>query len=139
MSDLPDNIKRFDVLKVEYAKEKLCECYTPKYEIDYQNRLVYCRDCGAIIDSFEALFNLCMHYDRVSDQVKNLLEQRKEIVNWKPWLLVFRSLESQYRSKEMLPCCPECGKPFYFEQISSWTNRKMEEKRRERERKEIEK
>lgn len=138
MSDLPDNIKRFDILKIEYGKKKLCQCFDPHYEIDMQNRLVYCIDCNAIIDPFEVLCSLARHYSRIENQVNGLLEQRRKIVNYKPWLLVFRDLESRYRSKEMLPCCPECGKPFYFEQINTWTSRKMEELRRERERKDVE-
>lgn len=133
MNDLPENIKRFDVLKVEYAKKKLCECYTARYEIDYQNRLVYCQDCGAIVDPFEALRKLADYYNNFAEQSEYLLNQRKQIINWKPWLLVFRDLESQYRSKEMLPCCPECGKPFYFERIKRWYNRKLFEKQIQRE------
>jgi hypothetical protein len=127
---LPDNIKRIDVLKLEKAKQKSCQCHTYQYSIDNENKLVYCRECGAIVDPFTALWNLTWHYECLGDQVENLLNQRKEIVNWKPWLLVFRELESRYRSKEMLPCCPECRKAFYFEKINMWTNRKLEELRR---------
>jgi hypothetical protein len=140
MSDLPDNIKRFDILKVEYAKKKLCECYgTPHYTIDSVNRLIYCDKCGGIVDSFEALKKIANNYAEFAEQSEYLLKQRKEIVNWKPWLIVFRDLESRYRSKEMLPCCPECRKPFYFEKIKAWYNRKLHEKQVERERKGIEK
>jgi hypothetical protein len=133
MSELPDNIKRIDVLRLERAKQKPCDCRTYRYEIDNANKLVYCRDCGAIIDPFTALWNLAWHYEHLGDQVQSLLEQRKQIANWKPWLLVFRELESRYRSKEMLPCCPECHKPFYFERINTWTNRRMEELRNKKE------
>lgn len=133
MSELPDNVKRFDILKIEYGKKKLCQCLDPHYEIDIQNRLVSCTDCNAIIDPFEVLCSLSRNYARIESQANGLLEQRKQIVNYKPWLLVFRNLESQYRSKEMLPCCPECKKPFFFEHINMWVNRKMEVLRRERE------
>ena len=133
MSDLPDNVKRFDILKVEYARKKLCQCREPHYEMDYQNRLVYCTDCGAIVEPFDVLHNLAARYDRISNQVEGLLKQRKEIVNWKPWLLTFRRLESEYRSGKMLPCCPECHKPFFFEHINVWVDRKMEELRRSKE------
>lgn len=138
MSELPDNIKRIDVLRLERAKQKPCDCHTYRYSIDNENKLVYCQDCGGIVDPFEALRKIA---DRKEDFVKQseyLLKQRKEIVNWKPWLIVFRDLESQYRGGKMLPCCPECGKPFYFEKIRAWYNRKLFEKQRERERKETE-
>ncbi len=133
MGELPDNIKRIDVLKIEKAKRKLCNCYTHRYIIDNGNKLVYCQDCGAIIDPFEALSGLAFHYEHLGDQVNSLLEQRREIVNYKPWLMTFRSLESQYRGKTMLPCCPSCLKPFFFEEINAWSNRQMEELRRKKE------
>lgn len=129
MGELPDKIKRIDVLRVEYGKRKLCECRNPEYEIDYKNKLVTCK-CGAIVDPFEALYNIALHYERLGDQVQNLLEQRKQIINYKPWLLTFRELESSYRSGKMLPCCPNCGEGFYFETIRGWTNRKIYDARK---------
>jgi hypothetical protein len=138
MSELPDNIKRFDILKVEHGINKLCQCYgTPRYTLDTRNRLVYCDDCGAIVDPFEALSKVASHYEYFAEESQHMLEQRRQLLNWKPWLLVFRNLERSYRSKENLPCCPECKKPFYFEHINTWVNRKMEELRREREKKEM--
>ncbi len=133
MGELPDNIKRIDILKIEYGKKKLCQCTDWHLEIDYQNKLVYCVDCGAIIDPFEALRMLADKWDRVSEQVDRLLAQRKEIVNYKPWLMTFRNLESQYRSGKMIPCCPSCYKPFLFDEINTWSNRQMEELRRKKE------
>lgn len=133
MSELPDSIKRIDVLRLEKAMQKPCNCFTHKYLVDSQNRLVYCQDCGAIVDSFEALKNLAWYYQGLGEQVEYLLKQRQDIVNWKPWLIVFRSLESQYRSGKALPCCPECNKPFYFEKINSWTSRELHEKRKAKE------
>lgn len=41
MSKLPEKIVRFDVVRVEYGKSKMCTCYSPHYEVDHQNRLVY--------------------------------------------------------------------------------------------------
>jgi len=131
LSELPDNIKRIDVLKIEKAIQKPCRCYKYRYLIDVENRLVYCQDCGAIVDPFDAFKNLAYHYEDLGKQVEYLFEQWKQIINYKPWLLVFRDLESQYRSGKMLPRCPECGKAFFFEHIKSWTNRKMEVLRRE--------
>lgn len=130
MSDkLPDNVKRIDVLRIEYGMKKLCQCNNPHYMVDYQNKLVHCTDCKAIVDPFEALCNIARHYDNLGDQVEHLLKQRREIANYKPWLLVFRNLEREYRGKQMLPICPECKEPFYFEHINMWTNRKMHELR----------
>ena len=37
------------------------------------------------------------------------------------------------RGGKMLPMCPNCSEPFYFERVCSWTNRQLYEKRKERE------
>ena len=61
MEGLPKEIIRFDTLRVEYGMAKHCQCKTASYEIDYQNRLVYCQSCGAIVDPFEALLNIAKY------------------------------------------------------------------------------
>lgn len=126
MPELPDKIKRIDVLRVEYGKKKLCQCANPHYEIDYQNKLVTCMDCGAIVDAFEALTEIASSYDRLGNQVEQLLKQRKEIVNYKPHLVVIKELERSYRAQNfsMVPCCPRCGEAFDLPEITHWINRK---------------
>lgn len=125
MDNLPDKVKRIDVLRVEYGKRKLCECPSPCYEVDYQNRLVYCVDCGAIVDPFEALMKLARNYERIGEQVEALLEQRREIVSYKPHLVVIKDLEKHYREQcfSMVPCCPRCGEPFDLPELTHWANR----------------
>ena len=132
MNDLPDKVVQLEVLRIKRNMGKRCKCEKPNYILDTDNREVTCGKCRSRIDAFDALYSLAHDWERVENDTRSLLEQRKEIVNYKPWLLVFRKLESSYRGKEMLPCCPECGKAFYFEQISGWTNRRMEELRRKR-------
>ncbi|WP_195985355.1 hypothetical protein [Clostridium sp. D33t1_170424_F3] len=125
MDSLPDKVKRIDVLRVEYGKKKLCQCYDPHYEIDYQNRLVYCVDCGAIVDPFEALMGIAKSYDRISRQIEALLEQRREIASYKPHLVVIKDLERRYRAQNfsMVPCCPRCGEPFDLSELTLWSSR----------------
>lgn len=63
---------------------------------------------------------LANNYDRINKQIHYIYEQKKEIDNYKPHLLVIKSLESQYRAKKMIPCCPVCNEPFYLEEIVAW-------------------
>lgn len=80
MSDsLPDKIVRFDVLQVEYGKSKLCRCLQPSYLIDYQDKLVYCKECGAIVDPFEALLSIARQHDRSDRYLQQKLEERRQI------------------------------------------------------------
>lgn len=69
MSELPEQIKHIDIIRIEYGRKKICSCSTPQYEIDYANRLVLCTDCGAVVDPFEALYKLARHYDRINSQL----------------------------------------------------------------------
>lgn len=130
MDELPDKVVRLEVLRINRNIGKRCKCEEPNYVVDTDNREVNCDQCGSRIDPYDAIYGLAHHYERLQEEVQGLLRQRREIANYKPHLIVFRNLESHYRSKEMLPCCPECRKAFYFEHITSWTNRRMEELRR---------
>lgn len=127
MENLPDKVKRIDVLRIEYSRKKLCRCNDPHYEIDNQNKLVYCLDCGAIVEPFEALLYIANYYERINSQVEALLEQRREIAGYKPHLIVIKELESHYRANHfsMVPCCPRCGKPFDLTELTNWANRKF--------------
>jgi len=131
-NELPDKVISLEVLRINRNIGKRCKCKDPKYVVDTDNREINCSKCGARVDAYDAMYYLARHYERLQGEINGLLEQRKQIANYKPWLLVFRDLESHYRGKEMLPCCPECGKAFYFEHITGWSNRKMEELRRDR-------
>lgn len=84
MSDLPKKIVRFDAVKIEYGKRKMCQCYSPHYEIDFQNKLVYCLDCGAIVDPLEALMRIAKDTKRWDDYTQELLEQRRQIMSYQP-------------------------------------------------------
>lgn len=119
---LPDNIIEIDVLRIKYNAEKKCKCMERKFTVDYQNKLIYCQ-CGSLVDPFDAMYYLATHYQRLNEQAKSLLEQRRTIANYKPRMVVFKELESRYRGKHaMLPECPRCGKGFRFEEIKGWIN-----------------
>lgn len=120
MSKLPEKIVRFDVVRVEYGKSKMCTCYGPHYEVDHQNRLVYCADCGAIVDPFEAMERIARATKRWSDYVEELRDQRKQIESYHPRRVVLKELEKLYcsRSREKLvPTCPCCGEAFRLDSL----------------------
>ncbi|TPG75480.1 hypothetical protein EEL32_24310 [Brevibacillus laterosporus] len=65
-------------------------CTEKTFVIDPQNRAINCGRCGAPVDPYEAMYYLATEQEQLKDQVLNLLEQRKQIVNDKPHMLAFR-------------------------------------------------
>lgn len=128
MEKLPEKIVRFDVLQVEYGKRKMCQCFEPHYEIDFQNRLVYCKDCGAIVDPLEALVRIARDTKRWGEYTEQLLEQRRQITDYHPRRVILKELEKRYIRSEhdgLEPTCPICGEPFELEKLLSvsWVNK----------------
>lgn len=133
--ELPDKIIELDQVRINRGLEKICKCKNRRFMIDAKNRRVTCQSCGAVIDPYDALYEIGTKDEYRMEQVQRLLEQKKQIMNYKPHLKVFKYLEKRYRrgkykERAMLPCCPECGEPFFFEHITSWFNRQMETLRR---------
>lgn len=125
---LPDKIVRFDVLQVEYGKAKLCRCIQPSYLIDSQNKLVYCKDCGAIVDPLDALISIARQHERADKYLQQQLEERRQIDNYKPRRVVIKNIEDHY-NHHTEPTCPHCGKPFLLKSLADgcWTNAKIAE------------
>jgi len=122
MGDLPDKIVSFGALRVEYGMEKTCQCKTARYEIDVKNRFVYCQDCGAIIEPFEALLNIAQYYERYEDRLNYMLEERRKLEEWNPRLLVAKNIVEHYHSGKMAPVCPRCHEAFDLKEIWQWTD-----------------
>lgn len=123
MSDRP---VRFDLARIEYGKKKLCQCITPHYEIDVQNRLVTCTTCNAIVEPYEALLQLARHWERNNNIHEAMLAEREAVAGYTPQRKVIKNLESKYnqRNPVMLPTCPRCHAPFKIEELVSgtWVN-----------------
>lgn len=136
LCDLPDKVVDIDIFKINRNMDKKCKCIEKRFTIDTQNRIIYCRVCGSQIDPYDAMYYLAAHSERMREQVARLLEQRKQIINYKPHMIVFRELEKGYRGKKMLPTCPHCKRGFYYEELTSFVNKELEEAWRKRDKKE---
>ncbi|EKQ56212.1 MULTISPECIES: hypothetical protein [unclassified Clostridium] len=122
MDKLPDKIIDIDIIRANYNFKKKCTCSKRSFVLDPANREVHCRQCGQIVEPFEALMDLCNHYERINEQLKSSLEQKRQLDNYKPHLKVIKHLEENYRGKnKMIPYCPVCGEPFYLEELISWS------------------
>lgn len=121
--ELPNKIIGLDQVRISRGLGKICKCENRAFVIDTDNRRVTCASCGAVIDPYDALYDLAYQDEKRNRQIESLLEQRKQIVAYKPWLVVIKRLEEQYRGHKMIPDCPRCGQPFYLEEIRSWTGK----------------
>jgi len=130
MEKLPDSIVQLDMVRLNRDRKKFCSCAKATYEVDEVNRVVTCRQCGAWVEPFAALADIAHRHEEREREQQRLLDQRREILNYKPHLLVMRELERGYRGKTMLPACPHCHRGLYFEELNHWVNRKIEDTRR---------
>ena len=108
-------------------------CKSPKNCND--NELIFknCKDCGAIIEPFDALYRVACQFERVHEQTNAVLEQRKQILNYKPHLVVIKGIEQNYRANNfsMVPVCPNCREPFDLKDLKSWANRRFLKSKKE--------
>lgn len=135
-NELPDKIIPIKMLRVNREAKKKNNCEHGYYEIDVINKEVTCTECGAVVSAYDAILDICRRYERLEREANSILAQRREIMDWKPWLLPMRKLEKIYRGGEMLPCCPHCGRGIESQElIRSSVNKQHEIERRKFERK----
>lgn len=129
-NELPEKVIPLTVLRLNWDSKKKNSCEHGYYEIDPVNKEVACTECGAVVSAYDALWDVARKYDRLQREVQSLLEQRKQILNWKPWLLPMRELERIYRGGDMLPCCPHCGRGIMAGEMTGAVNKNIELERR---------
>jgi len=127
---LPDKVIPISTLRINRNRDKKCTCRNRKFEIDTQNREISCQECGAVIDPYVALLDIASHYEQFGKEVDSLLTQRKQIIDYKPHLLVMRELEKIYMGGRMLPCCPHCHKGIHAKELLVASTSKQYENRR---------
>lgn len=129
-NELPEKVIPLTVLRLNWDSKKKNSCEHGYYEIDPVNKEVTCTECGAVVSAYDVLWDVARKYDRLQREIQSLLEQRKQILNWKPWLLPMRKLERTYRGGHMLPCCPHCGRGIMAGEMTGAVNKNIELERR---------
>lgn len=128
-NELPEKVVGIDQIRIARGIGKICKCEKRKFVIDTDNRRVTCGGCGSIVDPYEAIYDIAYHYEEITRQVEHLLEQKREIAKYKPWLRVIKDLERRYRGHKMIPNCPRCDEPFYLEELNHWTGKQFADAR----------
>lgn len=133
--ELPDKVVDIDILRTVRAKGIKCYCSTPRYVLEEDTRTVYCRQCGARMDAFEALRQLARHWDTVRHEVQRLLDQRRALLDWQPHRVAARELADTMIHKgtaNLIPVCPHCGNGIEYTDLArgSYIDRTLAAQRR---------
>ena len=123
MDELPEKIIGLDQMRIKRGLGKICKCEDRKFIIDTDNKRITCASCGSAVDPYDALYDLAYQDERRNTQLEIMLEQRKQIATYKPYLITIKRLEEHYRGHKMIPNCPRCDEPFYLEEIAHWTGK----------------
>ena len=133
MDELPNNVTPISTLIINRNKRKECTCIDRRFEIDTVNNEILCASCGVIVDPFDAMLDIATRYERINQEVQHLLDQRKQILNWKPHLLTVRKIEQIYRGS-MILSCPHCGRGILADELTHiQVNKQSELQRRNNE------
>ena len=109
------DIVRFDLVKINRGREKLCQCTAPCFEVDEENRIVSCKICGAILDPFEALIKLAERQEKIKTYREEAEKEYSRMIKSR----VFRKMQSNY-NEGLFPYCPECKMQFDPVKIDRW-------------------
>lgn len=78
MSDrLPDKLVSLDQVRINRGLEKICKCENRKFVIDPTNRRVTCGSCGAVVDPYEALYEIALNDERKETHNADMVDVQK--------------------------------------------------------------
>lgn len=103
----PENIVR--ITDFIAKTHKPVQCLHDRTEIDVNNRSISCRDCGKVVDAFEALMRIADRASAFQQQWETMRKDHRNLADYVPHLRAVRSLEHLWRGKR-LPMCPHCKK-----------------------------
>lgn len=116
---MENKIININTLIINRRREKNCKCAIPCYEIDIKNHLIYCQNCMAVIEPFEALIQIARYFEEINHSIEDAMSYRNELINYKPYLREAKRYEQMMRKKDMLPICPKCSQLFNWNELVS--------------------
>lgn len=99
---------------IERDRRKICQCEDPTYVIDENNHLVYCKECGAILDPWSVLFEIAGRWEKIA---QTMAREKEKLEIWREEekkIMRFRGVQDITRNYKngMWPVCPHCKKAF---------------------------
>jgi hypothetical protein len=99
------------------SRRPIGTCAHKSMHYDQEERRVWCADCEATIEAFDAFTVLVENFDR---QVKRLQDRENKIVEAEAATLVSRAarvMDAEWRKHKTVPLCPHCSEPLLPEDI----------------------
>lgn len=108
---------------------KLCTCQNRTVLVDRKNRRLECSECGAPLDPFDVVADLCFSEHMYYSSLKFMRQEKEEL---QKWMLnnrmgsALREIASNIR-RGLIPSCPHCKMPFDLDNLKSWTSKEYAE------------
>lgn len=104
---------------------KNCNCSDfTRYWVDMERQIIVC-ECGKTVDPIKAFILASNEMKALVDGVQFREEQLNRREKSFPRSVLFGELEKMENGGEMVPCCPNCERPFEFKGISVWASKKL--------------
>lgn len=100
---------------------------------DDEQHQVQCVDCSQILDNYFALKMFIAKWDRLQSRIDRQQKVATEAMNKTVVLRAAQKVESAWRSRNMVPTCPQCHEAIFATDNfgDSSTNKEMALRRRE--------
>ena len=108
---------------------KLCECKNRTILVDKHNRRLECSECGAPLDAFDVVADLCFSEHMYYSSLKFMRQEKEELEKWMLNNRMGSALRkiASYIRRGLIPNCPHCKMPFDLDNLTSWTSKEYAE------------
>ena len=108
---------------------KLCECKNRTILVDKHNRRLECSECGAPLDAFDVVADLCFNEHMYYSSLKFMRQEKEELEKWMLNNRMGSALReiAIYIRRGLIPNCPHCKMPFDLDNLTSWTSKEYAE------------
>lgn len=112
---MSDNVIQIGELLIRRRQEKHTylkdeRCHHRKMTWDDNGQIVTCDACGIQLSPYWALHQLAHFYDKEMSKLKARAEQLEQDKSHNLHLIAAKKVEAVWRSRNMAPCCPHCGR-----------------------------
>jgi len=120
-----ENLQNGLLLKRAFIRinsEKACTCENKTILVDTQNKVLECKECGAVLDPFNEIEKMMYNEVKYIENIKVLIEEKKELTKWMAsnrMGILLKKWASNLRLNR-LPVCPKCHESIDVYKVNTW-------------------